>query len=70
MRSYRDLHDAVAPRVTARYPTQHPQIEGRVDAEVLGVTTLPRIDYVRVTGPTTDGASSRHASSAQSTKAS
>jgi hypothetical protein len=46
-RSYRDLYEAVAPLVTA-YKGQHPQIEGRVDGEVLGVGVIPPMAYVRV----------------------
>ncbi len=54
-RSYRDLFEAVAPLVTA-YKGQHPQIEGRADAELFGVGLLAPMRYVAVAGPSTTGA--------------
>lgn len=47
-RSYRDIFERIAPRVTA-VQGQHPQLEGRVHAEVLGIGVLPPVPYVTVT---------------------
>ncbi|GJG89137.1 hypothetical protein tb265_43180 [Gemmatimonadetes bacterium T265] len=46
--TYRDVFERTAARVTAAYPRQHPQLEGRVDREVLGVRDAAPVRHVRV----------------------
>ncbi len=44
--SFRDLFEVVAPQVTARYPSQHPQLEGARDVAVFGVSELEPMRFV------------------------
>lgn len=46
--TYRDVFDAVAARVNAYNPVQHPQIEGTADRVVFGITDLAPAPFVRV----------------------
>ena len=46
--SYRDVFERAAAQVTANYPTQHPQMEGRVDRAVFGVSDLTPMQFARV----------------------
>lgn len=46
--SYRDLFERVSALVTARYPRQHPQLEGSRDRAVLGVTEITPVRFVPV----------------------
>jgi hypothetical protein len=46
--SYRDVFERAAAQVTANYPTQHPQMEGRVDRAVFGVSDLMPMQFARV----------------------
>jgi len=52
--SYRDVFERAAARVTGTYPTQHPQMEGRVDRAVFGVTDLTPMQFARVESRTGD----------------
>jgi hypothetical protein len=44
--SFRDLFEVVAPQVSARYPSQHPQLEGARDLEVFGISELEPMRFV------------------------
>ena len=44
----RDVFEAVAPLVSARYPDQHPQLEGARDMEVFGVRWIEPMKFVPV----------------------
>ena len=46
--SYRDVFERAAARVTANNAAQHPQMEGRVDRAVFGVTDLDPMRFTRV----------------------
>jgi hypothetical protein len=46
--TYRDVFEAVAPRVTSRFQDQHPQLEGARDLEVFGVHRIEPMVYVPV----------------------
>ena len=46
--SYRDVFERAAANVTAHKPNQHPQIEGRIDRAVFGVTELLPMDFAKV----------------------
>ena len=46
--SYRDVFERAAARVTANDARQHPQMEGRVDRAVFGVTDLDPMRFARV----------------------
>src|SRR6185503_13910724 len=46
--SYRDVFERAAANVIARKPRQHPQMEGRVDRAVFGVTELLPMDFAKV----------------------
>jgi hypothetical protein len=46
--TYRDVFEAVAPRVTSRFQDQHPQLEGAWDLEVFGVQRIEPMVYVPV----------------------
>jgi hypothetical protein len=52
--SYRDVFERAAAQVTANYPTQHPQMEGRVDRAVFGVSDLTPMQFARVLSRTDD----------------
>jgi hypothetical protein len=52
--TYRDVFERAAPRVTAVYKGQHPQLEGNVDRELFGIVDRKPMPYVRVEG--SDGA--------------
>jgi len=44
--TFRDLFEVVAPQVSARYPSQHPQLEGARDREVFGISDLEPMRFV------------------------
>jgi hypothetical protein len=46
--TFRDLFEAVAPQVTAKYPSQHPQLEGARDVQVFGISELEPMRFVPV----------------------
>jgi Caspase domain len=46
--TYRDVFETVAARVSARYQTQHPQLEGARDREVFGVRWIEPMKFVPV----------------------
>jgi hypothetical protein len=46
--TYRDVFEAMAPRVSSRFPDQHPQLEGARDLEVFGVERIEPMRFVRV----------------------
>jgi hypothetical protein len=46
--TYRDVFEAVAPRVSSRFPDQHPQLEGARDLEVFGVQRIEPMTFVPV----------------------
>jgi len=48
--TYRDLFEIAAPRVSSRFPNQHPQLEGARDLEVLGVRRIEPMAFVPVRG--------------------
>ena len=47
--TYRDVFDRARRAVNTKYPQQHPQIEGTLDREVLGVRNIPSVRFVPVT---------------------
>ena len=48
MTTFRDLFEVVAPQVSARYPSQHPQLEGARDRQVFGLAELEPMRFVPV----------------------
>jgi len=52
--SYRDVFERAAARVNANNAAQHPQMEGRVDRAVFGVTDLDPMQFARVLSRTGD----------------
>ena len=44
--TFRDIFEVVAPQVSARYPSQHPQLEGARDLEVFGISELEPMRFV------------------------
>ncbi len=52
--TYRDVFERASARVTAYAPSQHPQMEGKADREVLGVRDIEPMRFVRVLGRTDD----------------
>lgn len=46
--TYRDVFEAMAPRVSSRFPDQHPQLEGARDLEVFGVERIEPMRFVPV----------------------
>jgi hypothetical protein len=48
--TYLDVFERVAPRVTALYPRQHPQLEGARDREIFGIETIKPMTFVPVLG--------------------
>jgi Caspase domain len=48
--TYLDVFEKVSVQVTARYPRQHPQLEGTRDRELFGVRDLQPMRYVAVSG--------------------
>ncbi len=46
--SYRDVFERVAAQVNAANPKQHPQMEGRADHEIFGVTDLEPMRFVPI----------------------
>ena len=46
--SYRDIFERASAKVNANRSAQHPQMEGRADREVFGVTDLVPMNYVSV----------------------
>ncbi|HEV2853369.1 MAG TPA: caspase family protein [Thermoanaerobaculia bacterium] len=46
--TYRDVFEAAAPRVSSRFPDQHPQLEGARDLEVFGVHWIEPMKFVPV----------------------
>jgi len=47
--TYRDLFERVTLEVTARYRSQHPQLEGAGDRELFGLRELPPMRHLQVT---------------------
>lgn len=52
--TYRDLFEVIAPRVSARFPNQHPQLEGARDLEIFGVQRIEPVPFVPVLGRSGD----------------
>lgn len=48
--TYLDVFEKASVQVTARYPRQHPQLEGTRDRELFGVRDLQPMRYVAVSG--------------------
>lgn len=48
--TYVDVFEKASVQVTARYPRQHPQLEGTRDRELFGVRDLQPMRYVAVSG--------------------
>lgn len=46
--TWRDLFEQVAPRVTAKYNRQHPQIEGKMDQLLFGTEEIRPASYLQV----------------------
>jgi hypothetical protein len=46
--TYRDVFEAVAPRVTATYRSQHPQLEGSWDREIFGLSDFEPMRFIPV----------------------
>jgi hypothetical protein len=46
--TYRDVFEAMAPRVSSRFPDQHPQLEGARDLEIFGVRWIEPMKFVPV----------------------
>lgn len=46
--TWRDLFERAAPRITAKYGRQHPQIEGRMDALLFGTEEIRPASYLQV----------------------
>jgi hypothetical protein len=46
--SYRDVFERMASQVNAANPKQHPQMEGRADREIFGVTELEPMRFIPV----------------------
>lgn len=46
--TYRDVFELVAPRVSSRFPDQHPQLEGARDLEVFGGRRIEPMAFVPV----------------------
>src|ERR1700688_147955 len=44
--TFRDVFEVAAPQVTARYPSQHPQLEGARDLQVFGISELEPMRFV------------------------
>jgi hypothetical protein len=44
--TFRDVFEVVAPQVNARYPSQHPQLEGARDLQVFGISELEPMRFV------------------------
>ncbi len=44
--TFRDVFEEVAPRVNARYPSQHPQLEGARDHQVFGLAEIEPVRFV------------------------
>jgi hypothetical protein len=47
--TYRDVFEPAATQVTAKFPSQHPQLEGARDRELFGVRDIEPMSFVRVT---------------------
>ena len=43
--TYKDVFEMTTAQVTREIPIQHPQMEGRVDREIFGITDLPAATY-------------------------
>ncbi len=52
--TYRDVFEALAPRVSSRFPDQHPQLEGARDLEVFGIDRIEPMKFVPVVERTAD----------------
>jgi hypothetical protein len=52
--TYRDVFEALAPRLSARFQDQHPQLEGARDMEVFGVDRIEPMKFVPVVQRTGD----------------
>lgn len=50
--SYLDVFERLAPRITADYPVQHPQLEGALHRELLGTRTFEAMSFVPVVART------------------
>jgi hypothetical protein len=53
--TYRDVFEALAPRVSSRFPDQHPQLEGARDLEVFGIDRIEPMKFVPVVERSADG---------------
>lgn len=52
--TYRDVFEEARHKVTAKYKTQHPQIEGKVDREIFGTREIEAMRFIGVTAVTDD----------------
>ncbi|HEX4496320.1 MAG TPA: caspase family protein, partial [Thermoanaerobaculia bacterium] len=52
--TYRDVFEALGPRLSARFPDQHPQLEGARDMQVFGVDRIEPMKFVPVVQRTGD----------------
>jgi Caspase domain len=52
--TYRDVFEVAAPRVSSRFPDQHPQLEGARDLEIFGVHWIQPMKFVPVLGRSED----------------
>ncbi|MFL6260318.1 MAG: caspase family protein [Thermoanaerobaculia bacterium] len=52
--TYRDLFEALAPRISSQFPAQHPQLEGARDMAVFGVDRIEPMRFVQVVQRTAD----------------
>jgi hypothetical protein len=52
--TYRDVFEALAPRVSSQFPSQHPQLEGARDLAVFGVDRIEPMKFVQVVQRTAD----------------
>ena len=62
--TYRDVFERARMNVTSRQPKQHPQIEGKVDREVLGIADIKPMRFIPVSqvkdGKVTIGGGAAH----------
>ncbi|MFL6231920.1 MAG: caspase family protein [Thermoanaerobaculia bacterium] len=52
--TYRDLFEALAPRVSSQFPAQHPQLEGARDMALFGIDRIEPMRFVQVVQRTAD----------------
>ena len=52
--TYRDVFEALAPRISSQIPSQHPQLEGARDMAVFGVDRIEPMRFLKVEQRTAD----------------